>query len=130
MEAAVAVYHREDLAADRNALGVGVQQGQKNADPDNRLGTDAEFRRWWRILDETDPPIGGRDDSAGAVWWSAGRMPEERRVSAGRRQSCPARPAVVAAEGGHDEPGGDKRKASRVHRRDRASQHAHQSLRT
>ena len=38
MEAAVAVHHREYLTADGNALRVGVQQGQEDADPDDRIG--------------------------------------------------------------------------------------------
>ena len=108
----------DHLTAYRDALDMGVEDGQEDADPRQRPVGQVQLGGRHRLLDQADQPVGGRDHGAGAAGWHPGRMTKERGVGARRQQAGAAQPPVPSARGGNREAGADERQPSRVHRRD------------
>ena len=111
------VLHGHDLAADRCALHVGVQHRKEDADTRQRRGGQAELGGRRRLLDEADQPVGRCDDETGPGGRHPGRMPEERGVGGGRRETRAPQPGIPATDGGDRQAHADERQARGVHRR-------------
>ena len=94
------VHDRHHFAADRDALDMGVEDRQEDADSRQRPVGQVQFGGRHRLLDEADQPVGGSDDHAGAGRRYARRVAEERGVRARGQQAGAAQPPIAAARRG------------------------------
>ena len=113
------MYDGHHLAADRDALDVGVEDRKEDADALQRPLGQVQLGRWHRLLDEADQPVGGGDDDAGTGGRHPRRVAEERRVRTRGQQAGATQPPVASTRGGDRETCADERQAGAVHRGNR-----------
>ena len=115
METAGLMGDGDHLATHRDALYVGVEQGQEDGDPRDGLAAKPQFGRRRHRLQQAHLTVGGGDDQAGPGRGRPPRVPEEAGVRARRCQAQCAQPAMVAAGGRYRKATCDERQAGGMH---------------